>query len=884
MSKQCPVSIQKNILVSVCEMMGLSESTITSLHNSVDLAFQNQGIRGVALLIKSWSKATRYILADEPKTRDQLQSDFGFCRIMLNLQYEILKDHLLSLDEFNEAVAHQGLRPIPPFMLDPVLVRCLLPNPDFSTLSKLVVFSNLGRTTARPHRDDLIKSLGTFCDHVESTHDYGFDLRRSAESVFRNLPKVQMHKASWSLSSHSSLGYPRSKGGKTQEVIDNVIDNFYGTAVRDIITTRPIGVLKDIFGRPVISPEQWDSDGFVYDSFYITEDIDNPSNHADSRLGDLGLLWAMMRIHEQVGYENVTPFPALGYEEFEMDVGDFAFPCRISLQPEEGWKSRILTIADISLAIVGQVYRSIVDPVMRADKTTEIGLTDKVKLYSVLRFMNGSHQRTVDPSIQSFVAPISESVDLQTATDTPPRRVVRTFLRAFHAKRSNAFVRFALSLGLSKREFTHSAEFIGERVPVDHNSAIFMGEGCSGTFLNAMSMWVRGIAHDFRLRFPGLDGLDWDSNQIDAFIRQNFEEIQDFLNTHEVLRNNESSQSGDDVIIFTHHDLSVYLKVLYQMIGMIPSSSTWFSSSQYGTFTEEACIRTHDSSGWKFVDVVKPRLFNCEMGEAMEESIISHIRQVTTTVGYLTDGRSQKSIVQSVDRMIRDVPRLRNAIEKQHISTVLPVFLGGISHPEIYDMCADDLSDIDCGILLGLRNQSLRDQLYRSYIKETDPEGLEGLLQDFIAEIADLPLRNLAEADSLLHLVDVTLIPTPGTQRYKDREVALRKILADSGFRLLSDVLPELMARFRITIMLRGDPQNKPLKPIRAIANRYNRCRRDFPHVPGTVYDKFELFSYLKNLTWSLRQMMSTRAISQEKVSLLTDGHHLVLTSLRHLR
>lgn len=873
------LTAQQGILSSVFDVVGVSDNTRLEIHDILEQVYLSSGDRGVAGVVKKWSKAVRILLADEPSTRGESFTDFGYCRSVLNLRDRIRGSGSLSELEFESAVSHQGNRPIPPFLLDVGLVRCLLPSPTFVSLSKIVIFGNIGRTTAPPERSDLIANLDTFCDNVESDLDLGIDFSASAKNLFSKLTGRVPKTSEWSLSSHSSLEYSRQHGGKTKEIVDRVVADFCSLMVRDLIGERPSADLFDILGNLVITPETWDKDLNVQHSFYL-DMVSNENDEPDSRLGPLGLLWSIIQVME-LGATSNSAFPGLSYQSFEISIpDDLSFRCRISLQAEEGWKSRILTIGDISLYLIGQAFRGFVDPVMKSDRLTEIGLTDKVKLYSVMSKVSG-HAKTSYVTHFNPLPEVAESVDLTTATDTPPRRVVRQFIDAFIHGRDSPFIRFAVSLGCSRRAFVHAQAFADCRVPVAHNSAIFMGEGCSGTFLNSQSMWVRSIVHGFRERFPGLDDATWTSSECVSFVRGNQTEIQSFLDSHDFGPHPISSQSGDDVIIFSTFRLVNYLRILYTMIGMKPSGSTWYSSTQFATFTEEAAIRTFDSNGWKFIDSIKPRLFNCHMTVEMEDPIISRIRQIKGTCQYVSSLPDIRKVIGAVDRIIESIPRLEKAIRKEQISSLMPCSMGGIDHPLIYDSSVCDLTEVEKKILFGLSQSPVWSYVHRKFLSDDDPEGLDLILANFVSELQSYPIVSLDNRADFA-LIDVSTIPTPPTMvRFREIDNLRKATLQQLGYQMLSDALPSIAAKFRLTTMLREPPVDRIKKPVQLLKNRFLSLRLEFQHleVPEDSYPL--IWNWIKNYNNNINSLLSQYAISRDVIKELCEGHNLVSTSLR---
>jgi hypothetical protein len=139
-----------------------------------------------------------------------------------------------------------------------------------------------------------------------------------------------------------------------------------------------------------------------------------------------------------------------------------------------------------------------------------------------------------------------------------------------------------------------------------------------------------------------------------------------------------------------------FLILIYVIFGEVPSENTFYSSETYGTFTEEAIIRTAGSLGWTFVDCVKPRLYASCCSDGIDP-ILSRISQISGSLKYIRDEGYIQRVCDVVDAMIRANRVIWDRLNRYQLVLGFPPWLGGIDHP------VKHLTGLECDIPLGDR-------------------------------------------------------------------------------------------------------------------------------------------------------------------------------------
>jgi hypothetical protein len=178
-------------------------------------------------------------------------------------------------------------------------------------------------------------------------------------------------------------------------------------------------------------------------------------------------------------------------------------------------------------------------------------------------------------------------------------------------------------------------------------------------------------------------------------------------------------QSGDDGIIFCEEDLGNTLRLLYRIFEMEPSETTWYSSQEYATFTEEACLYSEEKA-WQYVDSPKPRGFSCSETGADGCPVLGKIAMLGKYVSYEPDGSElRKTVCQLIDRMLVRNTMLKQELNRKNnrprISKHLPPGLGGLGHPRAQEDLWGVLTDEEKRILIKWDDECSIDSLIESY-------------------------------------------------------------------------------------------------------------------------------------------------------------------------
>lgn len=641
----------------------------------------DQGVAVLATSVKRWQKVVRNILAREPPSRDDEDSILS-SRVARRSLHRMKKLGLTEA-EIDNIISTQGRRRIPPFFWSKSLVRCLMSDPPFDTLKLLTAVACIGRTAPQGDVQQIKKSLDGFITNVEREEAETFDFSRITRTLLGGRTCPVPVATFWDAPGRGSRSYPRSAGGKRGEARNEIYMEFMHLPISTILPDKPTGDVYDILGNIACHAVNWSEHHPIGHVLYA----DRKSlrlNVIDDRFGMIGLIWALLELRKVTTIEwevdEDWPFFAAGRTPVISRVSG-SIESRVTAQPEEGWKVRIVTLTDFAVSLVGSTARHVCDPILLSiDPLIVIGLRSKVKLYDSLVHLNGFQHMGISSKENNLLHfSYGTSADLQTATDTPERsKIISIFAGWLDIIPNNHPFRslIVLSIGLATmtREFQMPRGF---RNPV-HRCGIMMGEALSGILLNTASLIVRASVESLVISFPEIQHLRDD--QINDFVSKRAADLQLFLDNFRPTTGWQSSQSGDDLFLMSFGLRSPYLRVLYRMLGFQPSNTTWFESTQYVTFCEEHCLRTIDSNGWTFVDTVKPRLFNIDNPDP--EAVVSRIRQISSTLSYRKDRSLILKMIPLVNRMLVLCPEVLNTLSRYRIQAGLPSWLGGVDHPE----------------------------------------------------------------------------------------------------------------------------------------------------------------------------------------------------------
>ena len=789
-------------VVSTLWLTGADRELIAKVKHMYEGTFLSSGIRGVASLTKGWSNCVRSILADD----QFVTTHVGYCKRARNCVHA-LREAGLSETEVNIIVnRYDGVCGIPPILLSQPYCRVLLPNQDKSVYDSVIPLSNLGRSSPQADDSKCIESELSFYETTSLCHRNKFDLTKISASYGRLCGRRASApiRSRVETSSHSSFEFPRSAGGKTEEIRRSVYDTYLYLTIDELVPVAPVGNLYDVLGNLVMMPSEWEAGKPACDCLYLYL---GAGQEPDRRFGLFILDWAIRKLRDFGVVHSDSPFFSFGYAVPKLEF-DGELQARVSALSEEGFKARIITITQLCAAIAQIVARHILDPYVRADPLVKIGLLSSVKLYDLMVKLSGGDRRGVESfDSPSFFCSGGLSADLTTSTDTGYREGISSLLTGFCSSLGlgelQNFVDFCIGIASSRRRF------VSPRVPDDHvhRCGIMMGEALTGVYLNVLSGIVRCTLTDLIQEFSYYDGSS--SDDADVFIDNHFDLIQDWLDGVDISNfHNLSSQSGDDLIIFDWSDpleMRRFSILLYRILGCVPSESTYYSSENYVTFTEEAAVKCVGSLGWVFIDTIKPRLLR-PMDADGAESIISRIRQIGNSCRYLHDQAVLERICDCVDLMISSSPMIRDRIKRYQLVPSLPAEFGGLGHPERYL----DGSELD--IPIEDRNALVR-------IATCSNEQLFEIKYSWALE--DLEERDADEMrEILLHIYpERCLLERQGFPGATEYFRELDRVKRDMGFASMDDLVSHVSSAVRLQMELE-DPSDVVANPMVKLRNR----------------------------------------------------------------
>jgi hypothetical protein len=817
--------------------------------------FAHGGEKALASLVKGWSNAVRSILSNNPYDT----STVGYCKLSKNCRFAFRKAGL-SEPEISQVIDRLGDKVgIPPFLLFPCYVRSLLPNPGLIMARKVNPFANIGRTA--PFADDAKceESLQAFFDTTSRLWPWEFDFTNITTKYARMCGGVIPCQTWWSTSTNSSFDSSRSNDGKLGEIIEKVVNDFIYLTIDDIVPYRPSGPLYDILGNIALLPNDWEEGRPISDCLYL----DIGHDFIDQRFGLFGMLWAIHDIEERFRGDTTSdsPFISLGLSPPEI-LFTGTLPSRVESLSEEGFKARVITIIPLSVSLLQIMLRHLLDPFVRRDPAIKIGLLSSVKLYDLMVSISGSRFGLDSDGYPSFFHSTCESVDLTTATDSPYRKgvedVLRTFVRVTLRGHLSEFSDFVLDLALSNREFHHRHK------PNDHvhNCGIMMGEGLSGTFLNVMSGIVRTYVDQLAAEFSWYQGET--SYDADEFILHHQELIQDWLDNVESSPFDPfSSQSGDDLIDFNDYPVGFlrrYLVLFYRIFGLIPSESTFYSSESFGTFTEESCFRDITTWGWVFLDCLKPRLFNPFTRESGLNSILSRIRQISSSLRFQSqDQELVERTCACVDLMINMNTVIRDRIERYNLVPAFPEFMGGLDHPSSYlEDIQFDIPDEDRSTVVYLKSvdeETLFDIKYHFISEDIDDDDGAQELRSILRRVLDL-FRELPHGsdedgsyEPLMVYDESKIVERSDYIGWAEYHRDLRAVKQRLGLVNLDEIIETISNAYRLQLLLH-DADNRQANPMIRLRNRRQFLISRAADQGADPHDF--MWSDLKSVSWRL--------------------------------
>jgi len=857
-------------------MAGCEDVTIHNTRLILQTVYRSGGIKAMAKTVKSWNNAVRAILEDNPETRDGSQLITpAFCRTAESLIFEFRKSTTcMSTVRMDGIIATQGRRPIPPFCSDVNLIDALGPYPTFDLKERLVHLSNMSRTQAVPGSEEIEEALGTFKSNVEAIELNRFYLRGLARKFGTQLkPSFHVNSSHWSLSVNSSLEFTHGMDGKAGEVRERILNEFCVMPTSYLFPERPVSNLFDITGSVVMRPDDWSPDKPIWETVYLSHFL--ALGPADERLGHIGLLWALWTIRfKENGFVNVPneffqSCTTYGATKCELSSTS-SFRARISPQPEEGWKVRVITITSLAVSIIGGIARHLLDPYLWSAKSIKVGLLGGKKLYEVLEMIGGYGTAYHGSKKKGRVPDWCVSVDLSTATDTPSRRVVYETLHGLLdgiSHPQDSFLRFAVDVTCSERVFFLSKEVKSTTCPTVHNSGVMMGEGLSGIFLNTMSGIVRSVISQARVNHPGLLYLLGGTNsEIDQNLSKMFPHVQRMIDNLDFAIHPLSSQSGDDGVFFCDSKgAAEVFRIFFRIFGMIPSPRTFYESNSYATFTEEAAIRTWDSNGWKFVDTVKLRVFQTSDLGVTGSALVSRIGLLRGYLSYITNPLDRRRVVgeKYAYKMLQRVQSWKHYIERYNPPLGFPLFLGGIEHPcGIDPRYIETVSEDDKAIvkyILDLPPMEALAQIYLPHVTEEVPDvDVEDKIREFIIHfnnhLSDMPEGFVIDLDKT-H-------PFIRGQKTLDIRDSFKK---ENNLVSLLDMVNETVSKISFQTMLSSSARPTVVKYPQASRNRLTKLRTLSATVDRGSIDTADLS------LWKIKDTVFNRAkalvVNKESIS-----------------
>jgi predicted transcriptional regulator with HTH domain len=262
------------------------------------------------------------------------------------------------------------------------------------------------------------------------------------------------------------------------------------------------------------------------------------------------------------------------------------------------------------------------------------------------------------------------------------------------------------------------------------------------------------------------------------------------------------------------------------MFEMDPSETTWYSSKEYATFTEEAALYSPEG-GWQYVDSPKPRGFSMAENNPDACPILGKIGMLAKYVSYEEGGSPLRRIVcELIDRQISKhvvlSQELNKAIRnprsklktgvKARISLHLPSSMGGIGHPRAQEDLWEVLSEVEKKILIYSSQQNPVETLIESISSRVErgiePASVRTHLEGFISSINQ---EDIMTGDRIFEIT-------------KDKRFAEHKRYAENNDLLsLQTCLNKIMTNYMFLDSLKGKPKARNRGQIRRLRSQFRK-------------------------------------------------------------
>jgi hypothetical protein len=870
-------------------ILGCDKVTILHTRECLESVYLNRGVAGFATTIKLWNRCTRELLENSPRTLRTVRSDVPFSRTFTNLAETFRSQSpCFSQERYKEVLATHGDRPVPPYLTDLIFLEAFMANPSYKDFAILGSVSSLGRVVMPPSGEQpIVDTMKVFTLNVEREQRQ-FDFTKVAKRfTLKFQERRPLTTSAWKAKTTSSREFSLADDGKVGELRERLIHGFMELSCLEFFLEEPTDDLYDITGNLAYRAGHIPWDPLRPIAWVLYVDLLIEPVWIDERLGQIGLLWALnyLRESEEATYifgEDSPEFNSTCLstaEEVDIRLGpDSSIMARVVPLPEEGWKVRVITITGMAIAMIGQLARSMVDPIMWSDQLIKIGLLEPSKLWKFLEVSGG--RGSALPGRINPLPRIADSVDLSTATDTAHLLGISTtlvgFLEGMIKCQSSRFLRLAFDVASSARTFSISPEVkMKVDLPKVHRNGIMMGEGLSGIFLNLMSGIVRGSVGLVFEAFPELRHFEGGNDEMDLFIEDNHVRIQSWVDSLPGSHDTESTQSGDDVVKFSVTGNLTQFIFMYRLFGMQPSETTWYVSDRYALFTEEVAIRTHDSNGWSIIDAIKPRIFQSGVSDEYGETLVSKLALLTSNLRYedKTSGkflRAQKIAV----KLLLNEPEWFKQLDRFGTPIGLPKFLGGIGHPA--GLClgyVESLDEADARVIAGMRSLDSKESL----------EMLASIMTDDIENATECDDTRLITEIILAHMsasppLDVThhVANDPKVPWWKTRDA--RKAFAKAN-ELVSiyDVFLAIVGKIQLGYSIKSNEPIVRVRASKACRSRSSKLRTKFGKVALDPYDMPS-----GNDIWKIREriVLNAQNLLVPKSCQINWESNLVLASL----
>ena len=317
--------------------------------------------------------------------------------------------------------------------------------------------------------------------------------------------------------------------------------------------------------------------------------IQNRFNHL---FGDAILIWAatVAMDHGRFDCEPVGRIALFVHNQVIKFHPDGRLPkATVRILSEPGAKARPLTTNMAWLTTILQSIRQMTEPCLRRDPRARASFTDPNKLWSIL------------PLIRKLRKCLVKSADYSSATDTIPLKYIRCIWTGYLSGlgiSSKHPIWVFLELVFSQRELVpsddmkHLSSEFHDFCP--HVTGSFMGEPVSFLTLTLLNLAVLDIVNYLEchaLHHSVLGGVPG-------------EDVANFLGLVGQL----SILTGDDLLDFGEGSRAELLDKVIALVGFLRSVGKDFTSTDFGTFTEEHILWNDATQQYEYFDKVKARL------------------------------------------------------------------------------------------------------------------------------------------------------------------------------------------------------------------------------------------------------------------------------------